>query len=139
MGPLAGPPPVPAGSVTQAMLWHLECPICFELMRDAVVTSCGHSFCHACATHNCPRGAPCPSCRTAVAAVIPNYFIRELIADVSDVVAHAPPPPAEDQPVSGLQWLDGLGFPPDIAVLAYRQANYNAERALELAIHLTDR
>ncbi|KAE9370680.1 hypothetical protein N431DRAFT_509930 [Stipitochalara longipes BDJ] len=27
----------------------LECPICFEVMADRVVTSCGHTFCRLCA------------------------------------------------------------------------------------------
>eukprot|EP00667_Euglena_gracilis_P015045 EG_transcript_15617 len=130
-------------SLRLAMLWRLECPICFELMKDAVVTSCGHSFCSACAEANCCPGKSCPSCRRAVSLLIPNYFVRELVADVADTVDDASPvqvaiPAIPDfgQSGAGLQWLDSLGFSADVAALALRQAGYDAEEAVELALQL---
>ena len=63
------------GGITLA---KLECPICTELMADCVVSTCGHSFCRACSTQL--KGV-CANCRTTGVGFIPNYFVRELIAE----------------------------------------------------------
>lgn len=53
-----------------------ECPICFDLLTDAVVTPCTHVFCRECimdVLNTLPvevpdneRGHPCPSCRSPI-------------------------------------------------------------------------
>jgi hypothetical protein len=81
-----------------------------------------------------------------------NYLVRQLIADVSDVVASkkAPLPspvivdhsasqamavPCSSSPsLSGLELLDSMGFPPHVAAAALRKAHYNTEKAVELAL-----
>eukprot|EP00667_Euglena_gracilis_P020096 EG_transcript_21663 len=128
----------PANLMTMAVLAHFECPICFELMQDAMVTGCGHSFCQACAVTNCTVGRRCPTCRAAVPSLVANYFIRELIADVSEAVATARPVGAQDVSLSGLELLDSMGFAPDIGPAALREANYDTEKAVEIALVMAE-
>ena len=115
------------GMMTMAILTHFECAICFELMKDAMVTSCGHSFCAACTAANCAPGSSCPTCRNNITLTVANYFIRELIADVSDAVVTSAstsnPSPAPAVPVSlcGLELLDSMGFHPDLGPAALRE------------------
>jgi SWI/SNF-related matrix-associated actin-dependent regulator of chromatin subfamily A3 len=44
-----------------------ECPICFGLLEDARITSCGHAFCRPCITEVISRDPKCPLvCSTIV-------------------------------------------------------------------------
>lgn len=60
------------------------CPICAELVREAFLTPCGHTFCHACVNRHLKKSSTCPQCNTYVTAdkLIPNRLISLLIDDV---------------------------------------------------------
>ncbi|XP_062399803.1 NLR family CARD domain-containing protein 3-like isoform X2 [Sardina pilchardus] len=71
MEPLAnfssGPPSDPSGSniLTQD---QSRCGVCEQLLRDPVITSCGHSFCRQCISSYWSQSGPsgdynCPQCR----------------------------------------------------------------------------
>jgi hypothetical protein len=48
---------------TDRLLSSLHCPICSDILVDAVVTPCSHSFCHACIeTHHRSRNMETPTC-----------------------------------------------------------------------------
>ncbi|XP_063544198.1 E3 ubiquitin-protein ligase COP1-like [Cydia strobilella] len=62
---------------------ELLCPVCFELIDEAYVTRCGHSFCYACIAKSVEQHRRCPKCGAAVASrdhMFPNFMLNELVA-----------------------------------------------------------
>ncbi|CAM9391721.1 unnamed protein product [Choristocarpus tenellus] len=68
--------------MADAMFKDLSCPVCFEVVKDCVVTPCGHSFCRECASDAINRKRVCPVCQSAVeggeAALRKNFMVVEL-------------------------------------------------------------
>lgn len=61
----------------------LLCPVCFELIDEAYVTRCGHSFCYACIAKSVELHRRCPKCGAALASrehIFPNFLLNELVA-----------------------------------------------------------
>jgi len=62
---------------------NFTCSICASVMKDAVVTLCGHSFCHTCLSTWLakPDTESCPICRafTSRYEIIPNISLRSMI------------------------------------------------------------
>lgn len=59
------------------------CPICFDLIIEAHITHCGHTFCHRCILKSVELFKRCPKCSNTIASadqVFPNYLLDELIA-----------------------------------------------------------
>ncbi|CAM9560956.1 unnamed protein product [Laminaria digitata] len=60
----------------------LSCPLCFEMVKDCVVTPCGHSFCRSCAGDAVTRKHCCPVCQVGViggeAGLIRNFLVDEV-------------------------------------------------------------
>lgn len=56
------------------------CPICFQTMKDAFLTSCGHSFCYSCITTHLSNRSNCPSCAQYLTAdqLIPNFLLTKV-------------------------------------------------------------
>ncbi|CAN0039966.1 unnamed protein product [Ascophyllum nodosum] len=65
-----------------SILAALNCPLCFEVVKDCVVTPCGHSFCRSCAGDAISRKHTCPVCQKAViggeAGLIRNFLVDEV-------------------------------------------------------------
>ncbi|CAG2180295.1 unnamed protein product, partial [Oppiella nova] len=66
------------------------CPICFEIIEEANVTKCGHTFClisraissmvsYKCISMSLERSNRCPKCNFVVEQVFPNFLLNELI------------------------------------------------------------
>jgi uncharacterized membrane protein YkvA (DUF1232 family) len=60
---------------------HWECPLCLDVLTDAVETSCGHAFCAGCIlrvweTDREQRPIRCPIDRRNVSMLIPSYALR---------------------------------------------------------------
>jgi len=57
----------------------LACPICMSPLRDPFVTSCGHSFCHACVSKHLAHRKNCPSCAAylTVDGIFPNFLLQK--------------------------------------------------------------
>ncbi|ORY94143.1 WD40-repeat-containing domain protein [Syncephalastrum racemosum] len=61
----------------------LLCPICHEIFQDAIITSCGHSFCQQCIHLTLKRTRDCPICRKplskdgAFPVFLPNFQLKE--------------------------------------------------------------
>lgn len=66
---------------------NLICGICACVLRDAVLTRCGHAFCHTCLDTWLarPLAGTCPQCRTCISKfqVSPVWAIREMINGLS--------------------------------------------------------
>ncbi|XP_072173332.1 uncharacterized protein [Diadema setosum] len=62
---------------------NLMCGICACVLRDAVLTRCGHAFCQTCLDTWLarPLAGTCPQCRTCISKfqVSPVWAIRELV------------------------------------------------------------
>ncbi|KAI5634301.1 zinc finger, c3HC4 type (RING finger) domain-containing protein [Phthorimaea operculella] len=61
----------------------LLCPVCFELIEEAYVTRCGHSFCYSCIAKSVELHRRCPKCGAALASrdhIFPNFLLNELVA-----------------------------------------------------------
>ena len=58
----------------------LACPICMSVLRDPFVTSCGHSFCHACVSKHLVHRNNCPSCAAylTVDGIFPNFLLQKV-------------------------------------------------------------
>jgi len=60
------------------------CPICFELMREPHMTSCGHTFCYQCIARALTSSPLCPRCGSRLAlessrCVFPNFALNDMI------------------------------------------------------------
>ncbi|KAM9789912.1 E3 ubiquitin-protein ligase COP1 [Neosynchiropus ocellatus] len=58
------------------------CPICFEMIEEAHMTKCGHSFCFKCIRQSLEENNRCPKCNYTVDNVdqlYPNFLVNELI------------------------------------------------------------
>lgn len=61
------------------------CPICFEIIKEAYITRCGHTFCHDCILRSIETIKKCPKCNISLSSpdnnnIIPNYLLNELIS-----------------------------------------------------------
>ncbi|CAL1540829.1 unnamed protein product, partial [Lymnaea stagnalis] len=58
------------------------CPVCFDLIDEAYMTKCGHSFCHECIERSLERNNRCPKCGVPIESpshIFPNFTLMELI------------------------------------------------------------
>lgn len=59
------------------------CPVCFDLIREAHLTRCGHTFCYECIVTSIESLKRCPKCNstlTSTTQIFPNYLLGELIS-----------------------------------------------------------
>ncbi|CAG4957287.1 unnamed protein product [Parnassius apollo] len=85
-----GPGPAGAAAALGGLGGSLEdkdcdllCPVCFELIDEAYVTRCGHSFCYSCIAKSVELHRRCPKCGAALASrdhIFPNFLLNELVA-----------------------------------------------------------
>ncbi|KAH7306604.1 hypothetical protein KP509_22G021600 [Ceratopteris richardii] len=73
----------------------IVCPICFETMKDAFSTACGHSFCYTCIMIHLNNKKNCPSCGFYLTntQVFPNFLLNRLLrkASTCQLVSSATP------------------------------------------------
>jgi len=58
------------------------CPICFEMIEEAYITRCGHSFCYRCIRRSLDESNRCPKCNGVIERkdhIFPNILLNELI------------------------------------------------------------
>lgn len=75
------------------------CPICFDLIIEAHITRCGHTFCFRCISKSVEIFKRCPKCSftlTTCEQIFPNYVLDELITkykikkEIPDKIIGAP-------------------------------------------------
>ncbi|KAK6978488.1 E3 ubiquitin-protein ligase RFWD2 [Biomphalaria glabrata] len=58
------------------------CPLCFDVIDEAYMTKCGHSFCRECIEKSLERNNRCPKCSIPIensGFIFPNFALTELI------------------------------------------------------------
>ncbi|XP_067133122.1 E3 ubiquitin-protein ligase COP1-like [Centruroides vittatus] len=58
------------------------CPVCFEIIEEAHMTKCGHTFCYKCITASLEQSNRCPKCNYVIEKkdqIFPNFLLNELI------------------------------------------------------------
>lgn len=58
------------------------CPVCFNLIEEAHITKCGHTFCYSCIVKCIETSKKCPKCNSVVLneeMIFPNFLLNELI------------------------------------------------------------
>jgi len=86
------PPPPPAANTSTNISPKIEpsdlnsdedytCPICFELINEAYVSRCGHSFCGKCLQRTVESHRRCPKCQLNLQTsdIFPNYTLNAII------------------------------------------------------------
>ncbi|XP_050316213.1 E3 ubiquitin-protein ligase COP1-like [Anthonomus grandis grandis] len=58
-----------------------SCPICFNLIEEAHITKCGHTYCFECIKKSLEQSKKCPKCNAALTTddVFPNFLLNDLI------------------------------------------------------------
>ncbi|XP_011303005.1 E3 ubiquitin-protein ligase RFWD2 [Fopius arisanus] len=58
------------------------CPICFEVIDEAHITRCGHTFCYRCITKTLESLGRCPQCSFTLGQqdIFPNFLLNELVS-----------------------------------------------------------
>ncbi|GFZ03309.1 transducin/WD40 repeat-like superfamily protein [Actinidia rufa] len=61
------------------------CPICMQIIKDAFLTSCGHSFCYMCIVTHLQNKSDCPCCGRYLTAnhLFPNFLLNKLLKKTS--------------------------------------------------------
>ncbi|XP_071691857.1 E3 ubiquitin-protein ligase COP1-like [Rutidosis leptorrhynchoides] len=64
---------------------ELLCPICMQIIKDAFLTSCGHSFCYMCIITHLDNKSDCPCCASSLTAnqLYPNFLLDKLLKKTS--------------------------------------------------------
>ncbi|RAL42846.1 hypothetical protein DM860_009353 [Cuscuta australis] len=57
------------------------CPICMQIIKDAFLTACGHSFCYMCIVTHLHNKSDCPCCSHYITAaqLYPNFLLDKLL------------------------------------------------------------
>eukprot|EP00301_Raphidiophrys_heterophryoidea_P005037 c12151_g1_i1.p1 GENE.c12151_g1_i1~~c12151_g1_i1.p1 ORF type:complete len:607 (+),score=162.88 c12151_g1_i1:273-2093(+) len=59
----------------------ISCPICMEVIKEAFMTSCGHSFCYLCISRHLDNKNSCPLCNISItrSSIFPNFVLNDVI------------------------------------------------------------
>lgn len=60
----------------------LECPICLQLINNAMETSCGHCFCSFCINKSLEVGMDCPVCKSDPSPIHVSFTVRRMISEI---------------------------------------------------------
>ena len=56
------------------------CPICMQIIKDAFLTACGHSFCYMCIVTHLRHKSDCPCCSQplTIQNLFPNFLLDKV-------------------------------------------------------------
>lgn len=59
---------------------EMLCPICMQIIRDAFLTACGHSFCYMCIITHLHNKSDCPCCGNYITTnqIFPNFLLDKV-------------------------------------------------------------
>ncbi|PRQ18821.1 putative transcription factor WD40-like family [Rosa chinensis] len=75
----------------------LLCPICMQIVKDAFLTACGHSFCYMCIITHLSNKSDCPCCAQSLSKnqLFPNFLLDKLLKKTSAQQISKSAPPVE--------------------------------------------
>ncbi|KAL7242938.1 hypothetical protein ACSBR1_015359 [Camellia fascicularis] len=78
------PPPETAAAAAELDKDFL-CPICMQIIKDAFLTACGHSFCYMCIVTHLRNKSDCPCCGHYLTTnhLFPNFLLNKLLKETS--------------------------------------------------------
>ncbi|ERM96906.1 E3 ubiquitin-protein ligase COP1 isoform X1 [Amborella trichopoda] len=109
------------------------CPICMQMIRDAFLTACGHSFCYMCIVTHLNNKSDCPCCGRFLTnnQLFPNFLLNKLLKKTSACQIAKTASPVEHLRLALLQGaevsvkeLDGL-----LSLLAEKKRKMEQEEA----------
>ncbi|KAL6562276.1 hypothetical protein OROGR_003283 [Orobanche gracilis] len=89
------PPNLPdASEMEQEVNRDILCPICMQIIKDAFLTACGHSFCYMCIVTHLQNKSDCPCCSHYLTAnhLYPNFLLNKLMKTSALQIAKAATP-----------------------------------------------
>ncbi|CAO3697908.1 unnamed protein product [Rhizopus stolonifer] len=94
-------------------------PICHDIMKEVIVTTCGHSFCYECICEQIKYQPECPLCRSALSRteMYPNFQLNQL-AELRTQIAEKNVPIYKSDPMDNILRRvknDNLSFSNSIA------------------------
>jgi hypothetical protein len=74
------PEPAPEDAGPSDMDKDSLCPICMQIISDAFLTACGHSFCYICIVTHLRNKSDCPCCGhyLTTAHIFPNFLLDKV-------------------------------------------------------------
>ncbi|GMP73327.1 hypothetical protein CsSME_00031111 [Camellia sinensis var. sinensis] len=78
---VAAPLPPPETTAAAAELdKDFLCPICMQIIKDAFLTACGHSFCYMCIVTHLRNKSDCPCCSHYLTTnhLFPNFLLNKV-------------------------------------------------------------
>ncbi|KAG8365372.1 hypothetical protein BUALT_Bualt18G0097800 [Buddleja alternifolia] len=71
--------------ISEEMDNDILCPICMQIMKDAFLTACGHSFCYMCIFTHLQNKSDCPCCSRFLTSshLYPNFLLNKLLMKTS--------------------------------------------------------
>ncbi|XP_019170184.1 PREDICTED: E3 ubiquitin-protein ligase COP1-like isoform X2 [Ipomoea nil] len=78
---MAIPAPEKEEAEEQGLDKDVLCPICMQVIKDAFLTPCGHSFCYMCIITHLKNKSDCPCCSHYLTAtqLYPNFVLNKLL------------------------------------------------------------
>ena len=79
------------------LLSNLKCTICHEVLAEATVTNCGHSYCNLCIEtwkkdqsklleYGQNKLVKCPNCNTEIKTLSTNHMLKNHIQEMCDIL-----------------------------------------------------
>ncbi|XP_015364513.1 PREDICTED: E3 ubiquitin-protein ligase RFWD2-like isoform X1 [Diuraphis noxia] len=60
-----------------------SCPVCYDIIHEAHITKCGHSFCYSCVSRSLEINSSCPKCGNVLSGgicdIFPNLALDKLV------------------------------------------------------------
>ncbi|KAG9292436.1 hypothetical protein G9A89_015306 [Geosiphon pyriformis] len=118
------------------------CPICLQIIKEAFMGKCGHSFCYVCIVEHLDRKKDCPTCGAYLMRdqIFPNFLLNRLLEKAPaitggqfDSTIHLQTKQMKDRIMStdmSFEDIDDVMM----TLLAKKQKKASAEKELELDV-----
>lgn len=83
--PMSSIPMEEKGQGVEELDKDVLCPICMQIIKDAFLTACGHSFCYMCIVTHLQNKSNCPCCSHHLTTnhLYPNFLLNKLLMKTS--------------------------------------------------------